>query len=94
QALAAWLAQAPGAALRLLCHPEAELDLAGALARHAAHDDICLLVGPEGGWSDEELEQARAAGVQAVRFGPRVLRTETAGIALIAAVSAIRGWNG
>lgn len=68
--LAAWLAQAPGAALRLLCHPEAELDLAGALARHAAHDDICLLVGPEGGWSDEELEQARAAGVQAVRFGP------------------------
>ncbi|MFJ0889109.1 RsmE family RNA methyltransferase, partial [Bordetella bronchiseptica] len=73
---------------------QAELDLAGALARHAAHDDICLLVGPEGGWSDEELEQARAAGVQAVRFGPRVLRTETAGIALIAAVSAIRGWNG
>ncbi|CFM41571.1 16S ribosomal RNA methyltransferase RsmE [Bordetella pertussis] len=51
-------------------------------------------MGPEGGWSDEELEQARAAGVQAVRFGPRVLRTETAGIALIAAVSAIRGWNG
>ncbi|MNT22228.1 Ribosomal RNA small subunit methyltransferase E [compost metagenome] len=53
---------------------------------------LTLLVGPEGGWSDKELEQARQAGVQAVRFGPRVLRTETAGLALLSAVSALLGW--
>ncbi|WP_333904401.1 RsmE family RNA methyltransferase, partial [Achromobacter insolitus] len=50
------------------------------------------LVGPEGGWSDKELAQAREAGVQAVRFGPRVLRTETAGLALLSAASALLAW--
>ena len=37
-------------------------------------------------------DRAREAGVQAVRFGPRVLRTETAGLALIAAAGALLGW--
>jgi 16S rRNA (uracil1498-N3)-methyltransferase len=91
--LEAWLAQ-PAAGLRLLCHPEAEATLAEALTPLAgqAGVELSLLVGPEGGWSDEELAAARRAGVQAVRFGPRVLRTETAGLALIAAVSALLGW--
>lgn len=96
--LGEWLAQEGPAdaapALRLLCHPEAEVDLAAALAplRGRADMELVLLVGPEGGWSDEELQAARRAGVQAVRFGPRVLRTETAGLALIAAASALLGW--
>lgn len=88
-----WLAR-PAAGLRLLCHPDAGATLDQALAPLAgrAGAEISLLVGPEGGWSDEELEAARRAGVQAVRFGPRVLRTETAGLALMAAVSALLGW--
>lgn len=91
QSLADWLAL-PADGLRLLCHPEAGQDLAGALQDASGAQALTLLVGPEGGWSDKELEAARQAGVQAVRFGPRVLRTETAGLALISAISALRGW--
>lgn len=52
---------------------------------------VALLVGPEGGFSDGELAAARAAGCTAVRLGPRVLRTETAGIAMLAALQALYG---
>jgi 16S rRNA (uracil1498-N3)-methyltransferase len=50
-----------------------------------------LLVGPEGGWSEAELAQAVRAGCQPVGFGPRILRTETAGLAALAALQA--GWG-
>lgn len=89
--LADWLDQ-PAEGLRLLCHPDADTDLAGLLGATPGLASLTLLVGPEGGWSDKELAQAREAGVQAVRFGPRVLRTETAGLALIAAAGALLGW--
>lgn len=52
---------------------------------------ICLLAGPESGLDDRELAAARSAGFQAVSLGPRVLRTETAGLAAIAALQAIAG---
>ncbi|MBB1626128.1 16S rRNA (uracil(1498)-N(3))-methyltransferase [Achromobacter sp. UMC71] len=89
--LADWLAL-PADGLRLLCHPDADTDLAGLLHATPSLASLTLLVGPEGGWSDKELAEARKAGVQAVRFGPRVLRTETAGLALIAAAGALLGW--
>ena len=73
----------------LLCHPEAEQCLAQALEN--THD-ITLLVGPEGGWSPEEQRTAAQYGAKPLRFGTRVLRTETAGLALISAVSALKGW--
>ena len=44
---------------------------------------IAMLIGPEGGLSDNEQEAAVAAGFQQVRMGPRVLRTETAAIAAL-----------
>ncbi|MGH8267845.1 MAG: 16S rRNA (uracil(1498)-N(3))-methyltransferase [Steroidobacteraceae bacterium] len=44
---------------------------------------VTVLVGPEGGLSDEEQEAALAAGFTPVRLGPRVLRTETAAIAAL-----------
>lgn len=47
---------------------------------------LTLLVGPEGGLADSELEAARAAGYLAVRLGPRILRTETAAIVALAAI--------
>jgi 16S rRNA (uracil1498-N3)-methyltransferase len=43
-------------------------------------DTVTAIIGSEGGWSDEELEQARAAGVQIVTLGGRILRAETAAI--------------
>ncbi|CAM4377174.1 16S rRNA (uracil(1498)-N(3))-methyltransferase [Bordetella muralis] len=89
-----WLEQ-PATGLRLLCHPDAVPTLADALATSAGREplqSLNLLVGPEGGWSEAELALAAQYGVQSVRFGPRVLRTETAGLALISAVTAILGW--
>jgi len=47
-----------------------------------------LAVGPEGGWSPDDREQLRAAGFAGLRLGPRILRTETAGLAAIAALQA------
>ncbi|AZY48387.1 16S rRNA (uracil(1498)-N(3))-methyltransferase [Bordetella avium] len=87
-----WLAQ-PAQGARVMCHPEAADDLPGWLASQPAPEALTLLVGPEGGWSEEELAAARAAGVASVRLGSRVLRTETAGLALIASVTALLGWN-
>jgi len=43
-------------------------------------DAVTAIIGSEGGWSDEELDQARAAGVQIVTLGGRILRAETAAI--------------
>lgn len=47
---------------------------------------VTLLIGPEGGLSEDELSQAESAGFVRVGFGPRVLRTETAALAAIVAV--------
>ena len=49
---------------------------------------IHLLIGPEGGWSETELAACRTAGCRGLRLGPRILRTETAGLVAIAAVQA------
>jgi 16S rRNA (uracil1498-N3)-methyltransferase len=43
-------------------------------------------VGPEGGFEEYEVEEARRSGVAAVSLGPRILRTETAGPACLAIV--------
>ncbi len=48
----------------------------------------CLLVGPEGGFSDTETEHAAAAGFTAVSLGPRILRTETAAVVALAVAQA------
>jgi 16S rRNA (uracil1498-N3)-methyltransferase len=89
--LAACLADRDADTQTLFCHPEAALSLPEALDRHTLR--IRLLVGPEGGWSPQEQTLVEQSGLTPVRFGHRVLRTETAGLALISAVSALRGWE-
>jgi len=86
--LADWLASGPRAAARWLLWPDAEQSLRE-LPKPSA--PIELLVGPEGGFTESEAQAARAAGFLAVRLGPRVLRTETAAPALLAAVQALWG---
>lgn len=54
-------------------------------------DSIDIAVGPEGGFSRSELGALDRAGVRAVRLGPRVLRTETAGPAAIAVIQSMAG---
>jgi 16S rRNA (uracil1498-N3)-methyltransferase len=50
-----------------------------------------LAVGPEGGLSDHDLATLKAAGFHGLRLGPRILRTETAGLAALAAMQALLG---
>lgn len=45
---------------------------------------VCLLIGPEGGFSDKEYEDAGLMGFESVSLGPRILRTETAAVAALA----------
>jgi len=52
---------------------------------------INLLVGPEGGLTETEISKATAGGFTTVRLGPRVLRTETAALAMISTVQALWG---
>jgi 16S rRNA (uracil1498-N3)-methyltransferase len=54
-----------------------------------AANTVLTLVGPEGGWTDEEVTSARTAGATPVSLGPNTLRIETAAIALAAALHAI-----
>lgn len=77
----------------LLCEPGATTPLATVLQPIARGHSIALLVGPEGGWSNDEMQAAESHGARTVSFGPRVLRTETAGLALTAATCALLGWN-
>jgi 16S rRNA (uracil1498-N3)-methyltransferase len=73
--------------LKLVLAPDAQTSLKQITpARHVA-----LLVGPEGGLSESEIEQAVQAGFSRVRLGPRTLRTETAGPACIAALQTLWG---
>jgi len=76
------------ASLKLLLDPAN----GGSLKQHAADTrSISILIGPEGGLAPDEIQAAHDAGFQSLRFGPRVLRTETAGIAAIAACQFLWG---
>src|SRR5262245_25244502 len=52
---------------------------------------VTIVIGPEGDWTDQELDHAERLGYVRALFGPRVLRTETAGVAIIAALQAAAG---
>lgn len=62
-------------------------DAAGAPYRpRAALPAVRVLIGPEGGWTPQELDHARAAGAAVASFGPHVMRIETAAVAAAAIV--------
>jgi 16S rRNA (uracil1498-N3)-methyltransferase len=75
------------AALKLVLDPKADTSL----RRIATQSDIVLLIGPEGGLSESEIELAKLNGFTSIALGPRILRTETAGIACIAALQTLWG---
>ncbi|MGB8337684.1 MAG: 16S rRNA (uracil(1498)-N(3))-methyltransferase [Burkholderiales bacterium] len=75
-------------ATRLLLSPRGESSL-NQLKKPM--DEIILLCGPEAGFSDDEEAFAVKSGFARVRLGPRVLRTETAAVAALAAMNALWG---
>lgn len=88
EALPSWLDREDAHGERLTLDP---------LAHHGLRElpppngPLTLLVGPEGGLSEHELDRAREAGFTGIRMGPRILRTETAGVAAMAAMQAMWG---
>ncbi|MGO4307291.1 16S rRNA (uracil(1498)-N(3))-methyltransferase [Cupriavidus sp. RAF12] len=92
--LEGWLASAPATGARLLLSPRATAslpELAAARHDHWMADGVTLLIGPEGGLAPDEEDLAMRAGFTAVSLGPRILRTETAGLACLATLNAILG---
>lgn len=83
--LAEWQAHVQ-AELKLVLHP-----VAAPLESHARPQSLAFLIGPEGGLSETEVEQAKAAGFHAARLGPRVLRTETAPVVALAVAQQLWG---
>ncbi len=51
------------------------------------HDNIIVVIGPEGGLTEDEIQRLQGAGFVACGFGPRILRTETASLYVLSAVS-------
>ena len=66
---------------QLILRPGADKSLC---AISAPVTKVCLLIGPEGGFSDSEYDDAASVGFDAVSLGPRILRTETAATAALA----------
>lgn len=86
----------------LVLNPQADISLASwanqlagqGAGIHGANkpvETVTLFVGPESGFSSDEVQQLTAAGTQSVSVGPRILRTETAGIAALCVLQALLG---
>lgn len=81
-----WLDHSAASTWRIMLDPKSETgfnqaqwNIAGALE---------ILIGPEGGFTEEELSHAQQAGIHGLRLGPRILRTETAAIAALSLAQA------
>ncbi|MFZ6747764.1 16S rRNA (uracil(1498)-N(3))-methyltransferase [Undibacterium sp. Ren11W] len=85
-----WLAQ-QDLHKRILLTPRATSSLAD-WARHQAPQAVSIMIGPEGGFSEAEEQLAINQGALSLAMGPRILRTETAGLAAIAILNA--AWGG
>jgi 16S rRNA (uracil1498-N3)-methyltransferase len=76
---------------RIILTPRAQQSLPD-WARHQGPQAVTLVIGPEGGLSEQEEELALRHGALPLAMGPRILRTETAALAAVGALSAI--WGG
>lgn len=86
--LANWLGQSPQATLRITLSPTATQTLQD-LPKPTG--EICLLIGAEGGLTSAEIDLAATHHFTAVRLGKRILRTETAALAALAAIQTLWG---
>ena len=86
-ALKAALAMVSAESKLLLAETEQENSLCAALETEVS--SVALAIGPEGGWTAEEMAQFTESGWKSVTLGPRILRAETAAIAGLAVCSAM-----
>jgi 16S rRNA (uracil1498-N3)-methyltransferase len=83
-------ATARGESVALLYEGERDLRLSTWLAAQSDRP-VALAIGPEGGFSPAEVDAARSAGAATVSLGPRIVRTETAGLAALAVALHLAG---
>lgn len=69
---------------KLVLDPQAKLSISDLAP--PSDSAVTILIGPEGGLSDSEIRSATEHGFTAIRLGPRILRTETAPVAILAAL--------
>ncbi len=74
----------PSHAVKLTLDPDGQHSVANLVIDSA--NELVIAIGPEGGWSPRDRQVLQAAGYIGLRLGPRILRTETAGLAAIAAL--------
>ena len=86
QTLTDWV-QGVNAELKLVLHHHSALPL----HQYAAPTSVALLIGPEGGLTEQEVQAAQAAGFMPVAFGVRVFRTETAPVAALSVLQWLWG---
>jgi 16S rRNA (uracil1498-N3)-methyltransferase len=86
--LASACSRVPPTDRRLMLSPDAERTLLDAVREASS---ISMLIGPEGGFSSEELALTQQLGFHGCRLGPRVLRAETAPLAALSAIQAVAG---
>jgi 16S rRNA (uracil1498-N3)-methyltransferase len=76
----------------IVAHEGAVRGSLAASLRRDANAKLAIVVGPEGSFTDDEVQLATNAGCDLASLGPTILRTETAAAAMLAAVAALRGW--
>lgn len=65
---------------RVILHPESQQSMSNI---HLPDNELTLMIGPEGGFSDAEIVQAQEKGCEPTSLGPRILRTETAVVSAV-----------
>ena len=78
-----WLAEPRPALTLMLAEPAAGGEPLSSLREAPVPTDAAIVVGPEGGWADDECAAARAAGLRLMTFGPRTLRADAVPIAVL-----------
>lgn len=73
--------------LKLMCHPESHTRF----KELKIENEVSILIGPEGGFSEDEIELAKTAQFHLMQLGPRILRTETAGLTIISILQGLWG---
>lgn len=86
--LAHWLAQSLDFSLKLMLEPTSERRLHDLVPPRGP---VCLLIGCEGGFAPTEITMAQQSGFTGIRLGPRILRTETAGLAALSSLQTLWG---
>ncbi|MDX8405017.1 MAG: 16S rRNA (uracil(1498)-N(3))-methyltransferase [Mariprofundus sp.] len=84
------LGNVPCSGTALILHPHAAMSWQAIRTDIQQSTEVSLAIGPEGGWNDTDIATLTALGFQSMLFGPRILRTETAAPALLAAIQAVR----